>query len=317
MVHDYYMYVDDPPFVRDMLPGVRAVLQFFARHQKANGSLNVMPWWNYVDWTVEWRSGVPPRDADGSSAPLDLQLLLAYDWAARLETDLGSKAMAAEYAAAAAKLRQAIRPLYWDEGRRLFADTPSRKQFSQHANVLAVLAGVSTSEEARDLVRRVLEDASLVQCSYYFRHYVHTAVNVVGDGDRYLGLLGEWESMLSRGLTTFAERYERPGDPSRSDCHAWSSSPNFEIFRTVLGIDTTAPGFGKVRVRPFLGAQDRVSGSIPHPKGEVAVALERTGTRLRVEVTLPAGVAGEFAWQGFQRALAPGTNVFTADAQAR
>jgi hypothetical protein len=317
MVHDYYMYVDDRAFVREMLPGVRAVLQFFGRHRKANGSLGLLPWWNYVDWTVEWRSGVPPREADGSSAPLDLQLLLAYDWAARLETDLGSKAMAAEYAAAAAQLRGTIRPLYWDEGRRLFADTPARKQFSQHANVLAVLAGVSTGTEAKDLVTRTLADSSLVQCSYYFRHYVHTALNVVGEGDRYLGLLGEWELMLSRGLTTFAERYERPGDPSRSDCHAWSSSPNFEIFRTVLGIDTAAPGFQKVRVRPFLGTLEQVSGSIPHPKGEVAVALERTGGALRVRVTLPPDVAGEFSWHGVQRDLVPGLNAFTVDAPAK
>ena len=168
MVHDYYMYVDDRAFVREMLPGVRAVLQFFARHQQANGSLGPLPWWNYVDWTAEWRSGVPPRDADGSSAPLDLQLLLAYDWAARLEADLGSKAMAAEYAAAAGQLRQAIRPRFWDQGRQLFADTPSRTQFSQHANVLAVLAGVATGDEARDLVTRVLADRSIVQCSVLF-----------------------------------------------------------------------------------------------------------------------------------------------------
>jgi hypothetical protein len=314
MVHDYYMYVDDPSFVREMLPGVRAVLQFFAARQRANGSLGPLPWWNYVDWTTEWRSGVPPRDADGSSAPLDLQLLLAYDWAARLEADLGSKATAAEYNAAAARLRQAVRPLYWDEVRRLFADTPAQQQFSQHTNVLAVLAGVSAGDEARGLVTRILADTSIVQCSYYFRHYVHSAVNMVGEGDRYLGLLGEWESMLSRGLTTFAERYEQPGNPSRSDCHAWSSSPNFEVFRTVLGVDTAAPGFQRVRVRPFLGALERVSGSIPHPKGEIAVTLERAGTGLRADITLPAGVTGNFSWSGVQRPLRSGPNAFTVEA---
>jgi hypothetical protein len=140
---------------------------------------------------------------------------------------------------------------------------------------------------------------------------------MVGEGDRYLGLLGDWESMLSRGLTTFAERYEQPGNPSRSDCHAWSSSPNFEIFRTVLGIDTAAPGFQRVRIRPFLGPLERVSGSIPHPKGEVSVTLERAGTRLRAEVTLPAGVTGDFAWRGAQHPLTAGSNVFTVDASAK
>ena len=137
---------------------------------------------------------------------------------------------------------------------------------------------------------------------------------MVGEGDRYLGLLGEWESMLTRGLTTFAERYEEPGNPSRSDCHAWSSSPNFEIFRTVLGIDTAAPGFARVRIRPFPGKLERVSGSIPHPKGEVSVTLVRAGSGLRADITLPAGVSGEFSWKGIQRPLAPGANAFIVDA---
>ena len=209
------------------------------------------------------------------------------------------------------------RPLYWNGGRRLFADTPAQTTYSQHTNVLAVLAGVVTGDEARTLVTRILADTSLVKCSYYFRHYVHSAVNVVGEGDRYLGLLGDWESMLSRGLTTFAERYEQPGNPSRSDCHAWSSSPNFEIFRTVLGIDAAAPGFRRVRVRPFLGTLDRVAGSIPHPNGEVSVRLERSGSTLRAEITLPPGVTGDFDWRGARRALAPGANAFTVQAAAK
>jgi hypothetical protein len=62
MVHDYWMYVDDPQFVREMLPGVRAVLGFFSRYQKPDGRLNKMPWWNYVDWVPQskWPSSAGP-----------------------------------------------------------------------------------------------------------------------------------------------------------------------------------------------------------------------------------------------------------------
>lgn len=77
MVHDYWWYRDDLAFVKQMLPGVRAVLSFFNAHQQANGLLGKLPWWNYVDWTPQWQSGVPPRDANGSSTPQGLQLLLA------------------------------------------------------------------------------------------------------------------------------------------------------------------------------------------------------------------------------------------------
>ena len=106
MVHDYWMYVDDIDFVKEMLPGVRSVLAFYARYQKANGSLNRMPWWNFVDWVKQWPNGEPPADADGSSAAaLDLQLLLAYQWAVDLESAFGSRALADEYKAAAEKLK--------------------------------------------------------------------------------------------------------------------------------------------------------------------------------------------------------------------
>jgi alpha-L-rhamnosidase len=304
MLHDYWMYQDDPVFVRGMLPGARAVLSFFAARQKANGSLGRVPWWNFVDWTKEWNGGVPPALADGSSAPLDLQLLLAYGWAAEMEDAMGSPALAAEDRAAADKLRASVRQLYWDAGRKLFADTPDKRAFSQQANALAVLAGVTEGAEARELIERVAADNSLVQCSIYFRHYLHSALNKAGAGDRYLDMLGTWRTMLDRGLTTWAET----ADPTRSDCHAWGASPNYELFRTVLGIDTAAPGFRRVLVRPFLGKLTQVSGAIPHPNGEIAVSLTLRAGKLEARVSLPAGVDGRFEWHGQSRDLHPGQN---------
>ena len=304
MVHDYWWYQDDPEFVREMLPGVRAVLGFFAWHEKSNGSLRQMPWWNYVDWAWRQNGGVPPMADDGSSAVIDFQHLLALDWAADLEEALGSKRQAAEFREEAATLRSTVRQIYWDSSRQLFADTPAKKEFSQQANSLAVLAQAIKGDDARRLVNRVLSDSSLTQSTYYFRHYLHSAVNQVGEGDRYLDLLGEWDKMLALGLTTWAETPE----PSRSDCHAWSSSPNFEVFRTVLGIDSAAPGFNRVSIHPQLGKLTQASGSIPHPKGEIAVSLKLVGGKLNAEVRLPKDVEGEFIWHGKRRPLRSGLN---------
>jgi hypothetical protein len=303
MLHDYWRYQDDPGFVGERLGGVRAVLGFFARHQRPDGSLGPLPWWNFVDWAWQPR-GVPPAGEDGSSAPLDLQLLLALDWAADLEEALGSPARAAESRRLSAALRASVERRYWDAARGMFADTPARTDFSQHSNALAVLARVIEGAAARALVQRVLADGSLTPCTFYFRHYLHAAVSRVGEGDRYLDLLGDWDAMLAHGLTTWAEQPE----PTRSDCHAWSASPNVELFRTVLGIDSAAPGFGRVAIRPHPGALTRVSGAIPHPRGEVAVSLVREGDGLRADVRLPSGVEGEFAWRGVTRPLSPGRN---------
>jgi alpha-L-rhamnosidase len=323
MVHDYWRYRDDPEFVRGRLPGVRAVLSFFAAHERPSGSLGPVPWWNFVDWTPHWPSGVPrgrwaslpswsqppagasADDLSSASSSLDLQLLLAYDWAADLEETLGSKDLARQHRASAERLRATVRSLYWDPAKQLFADTPARTAFSQQANALAIIARVTTGAEARRVMDRVLSDGSLVQASVYFRYYVNVALREVGEGDRYLDQLGPWRSMLDQGLTTWAEI----ADPAtRSDCHAWGASPNVELFRTVLGIDSAAPGFARVAIRPSLGKLTRVSGAIPHPRGEIAVSLSLDGVKLTAEVDLPRGVEGEFVWRGESRPLAAGKN---------
>jgi hypothetical protein len=307
MLHDYWMHVEDAPFVREMLPGVRAVLAFFERHQQPAGSLARLPWWNYLDWVADWPRGLPPQDPDGSSAGYDLQLLLAYQWADEMESALGHGEFAPVYRAAAKKLRGMLRGKYWDARRGLFSDTAKHDTFSQQANSLAVLAGVTEGAEARQVIEKTLEEPGLAPASIYFRYYLHRAAVKAGLGDRYLEFLDLWREQLALGVTTWPER---TGFRVRSDCHAWGSSPNIEVFRTVLGVEPAAPGFARVEIRPHLGKLSRASGSIPHPKGEVKVSLRRESGRSVAEIELPAGVSGEFHWQGRQETLRSGRSEF-------
>jgi hypothetical protein len=307
MVHDYWWYVDDPAFVRRMIPGVRSVLSFFEGYQKQNGSLKPLPWWRYFDWVPEWPNGDAPQEADGGAALFDLLLLMAYRWAADLENGLGLKPLGAVYSDRERQLRQTAQALYWDPKRELYADTPAKQKFSQHTNTLAVLADVITGPVARALMLRTLTAPGLAQAALYFKFYVHRALTHVGEGDRYLTMLGDWRQMLGQGLTTFAERMDLPNNPSRSDCHAWSASPNIELLRTVLGIDSAAPAFARVAIRPHLNELSFVEGAVPHPKGLIEARIESGGA---VSVMLPAGVSGNFGWRGTTRELAPGANRF-------
>jgi hypothetical protein len=108
-------------------------------------------------------------------------------------------------------------------------------------------------------------------------------------------------------LTTWAEQE----DPTRSDCHAWGASPNYELFRTVLGIDSAAPGFRRVVIQPFLGKLTHAEGAIPHPKGEIRVKLALEGSKLDADVALPEGTTGEFVWKGARKELTAGGNHVT------
>ncbi|MGH2564531.1 MAG: alpha-rhamnosidase, partial [Ginsengibacter sp.] len=253
MLNDYWMYRDDPNFVKQFLPGERHVLQFFNKYQQSDGSLKNAPYWEFTDWAEGkgWESGMPPFGSDGSSAALDLQLLWAYQIAARLEDSLGMKAFANEYAKRAALLTETIKRKYWDNKKHLFADTKEKEYFSQHTNTLAILTNVIQGEKAKQLAEKMISDTSLTQATIYFQYYLNQALRKTGFGNLYLDRLQIWKDNLANGLTTWAEISDI--NAARSDCHAWGASPNIEFFRIVLGIDTDAPGFNKIRIEPHLG----------------------------------------------------------------
>ena len=305
MVHDYWMYVDDPQFVKEMMPGVRAVLGFYAQFQEETGSLRKMPWWNFVDWVKQWPGGVPPANADGaSSAALDLQLLLAYNWAADLEKAMGSRALADEYAKTAQLSKNTVAGADWDQKAGLFADQPEHRTYSQQVNTLAVLAHIVPEAQGRAVVEKMIAEHQLAQSSIYFRAYTNAVLREVGLGDKYVDMLGPWREMLNEGLTTWAEWN---GPDTRSDCHAWGASPNFELLRTVAGIESMAPGFKRVRIAPNPGHFEKISARMPHPRGMIEVHLVHD-RKLTADVDLPDGTDGEFDWAGEQRQLHSGHN---------
>ncbi len=290
MVHDFWWYVPEPDFVREMLPGVRSVLGFYAQFFREDGLLRSMPYWNYVDWVPAWRNGTPPSSEGLMPAAIHLQLLHALQAAADLEAALGDPIRAAEARTQSLRLAEHIRGRFWNSGRKLFSEDLEGRHYSQHANALAVLAGlIEEPEDARGLMERVAAapENELYPCSVYFRFYLDRAMAKAGLGDQYLDRLGTWQFMLKEGLTTWAE-IDRP--ETRSDCHAWGASPNIEFLRTVLGVDSAAPGFSKVSVRPHLGPLKRAGGAVPHPKGMIVVEVERTEKGYSIKAQAPPGV---------------------------
>ena len=295
MVNDYQLHRDDPAFVRTRLAGIRGILDWYGRRVDSTGMLGPMPYWNFVDWAERWTRGVPAGADDGHSATVSLLYAYALDRAALLETELGVPGMARSYRERADGLRRAVRARAWDARRRLFRDAPDSAAFSQQTNVLAILTDALPPAEQRALMERVLADSGLIPASYYFSWYVHEALRKVGLADRYIEQLAPWRTMLALGLTSAPEKPE----PTRSDSHAWSAHPNYGLLATVLGVRPASSGFRTVSIAPALGPLQRASGRVPHPRGDIDVALTRVGSSgLSADVTLPTGVSGRFEWRG-------------------
>ena len=311
MLHDYWMYRNDPAFVKSKLPGVRQVLWFFSKYQQGDGSLKNLPYWNFTDWcgTKGWNDGVAPIGKDGSSAALDLQLLWAYQLAAELEKNLGMHEYAQQYDSAATTLKKTIRNKYWDTAKKLFADTPERDVFSQHTNSLAILTGIASGIESNALAKKIIQDTILTQATIYFKFYVYQALTKAGLGDGYLDWLDVWKKNMGMGMTTWAEISDI--NNARSDCHAWGASPNIELYRIVLGIDTGSPGFKTVKITPHLGMLTRAGGMIPHPNGNISVDYEKTNGELKVSTMLPPNTPGYLFWKDKRYPLHPGKNILS------
>jgi len=302
IIYDYWMHRDDNAFVAQQLPYVRLILDFYEQRLRDDASLSYIPYWFFTDWSFP--NGEPPRTPEGQSSVQDLHFIMGLQLAGEMERKLGMPAFADKYEQIAARMKAGFKAKYWDDSRKLFADTPGKTSYSQHANILAILTNVAEGQEASDLMARILQDKDLTPATIYFSYYLNRALDKTGMGNSYLNTLNIWRTQLANGLTTWAET----SDPyPRSDCHAWGASPNIELYRIVLGIHSASPGFQKVLIAPNLGKLHSASGCIPHPKGDICVNYQVDAKgNLKAEITLPKGVDGKFVWNGKEKNLHEG-----------
>ncbi|MDR1402240.1 MAG: alpha-L-rhamnosidase N-terminal domain-containing protein [Tannerellaceae bacterium] len=303
MGHDFWMYRGEEAYLKTLLPAFRGVLSWYEQWLKPDFSLGFVPHWFFADWSAGFPNGEPIREKDGNSSFQDLLYILALEAAADMEEAFGTATVAAHYRNTASDIRSTIHAKYWDDSRKLFADTHDHRNYSQHVNALAILAGMVEGEAAAEVMNCALSDKDLNQATIYFRYYLHQALHKAGLGDLLLNNLQIWRDQMALGLTTWAEMPE----PSRSDCHAWGASPNIEFYRILLGIDSYAPGFNKIKIAPSLGKLKEVSGAMPHPLGIITAeyAVDNKG-KLTANLILPPGTSGTFIWKGKEYPLKEG-----------
>jgi len=309
MVRDFWWHRRDDNFVKRQLPTIEGVLAWHEARLAPNNLNGRLEWWNFVDWCWPWneaeRIGGVPDGAKTGSSILSLQFAATLQQAADLMQHYGFAEKALHYRQLSTKICTAVRQLCWDSQRGLLADTPAKKSFSQHANIWGVLTDAIPVVGQRAVLQKIMTEKDLTAATFYFRFYLFEALQKAGMGDQFLPQLDPWRGMLDIGLTTFAEQPE----PTRSDCHAWSASPNYELLSLVCGIRPASPGFATVRIVPSLGDLEQVEGKMPHPAGEISVSFQRKKEQVTGFVALPTGVSGVFVWQGKERALRSGRNV--------
>src|ERR1017187_6360035 len=312
MVHDYWFYRPDPELARTSLTGTRAVLNWYARYEQPDGLLKELPEWSFVDWVSS--GAIPTYSANGESCTTTLEYLGALGEAADLEKALGDPLLAAGYQARATHVRKGLSDKCWSAPRGLIADNPDLTNFNQQANILAVLYDVVPKARQQEVLRKMLTiepgtaPDGVLSASYYFRFYLARAMEHAGLADEYLRSLDPWRKLLPLHFSTWPEV---PGN-SRSDSHAWSAHPIYDLLTLVAGIEPASPGFVTVRIAPHLGTLPSLTATYPHPEGDIKVEYHRAGAGLDASITLPAKLTGSFVFNGKSWPLKPGSNHIAA-----
>ncbi len=300
MIHDYHMYRDDPEFAKQFLPGVKSVLAWFEKRVDKTGMLTGLEWWNFTDWTIDYQNGIPIGADDGYSANVSLQFVKSLEHAVALFEFYGMKYETDKYAALSKRIKESVIRNCYDVEKGLIAETPDKKQFSQHTNIFAILTDTYKKDNQSMVMRQVLNDTSLIQSTIYFKFYLFRALQKSGHGNKYLDLLQPWKTMIDNGMTTFGETDINP----RSECHAWSASPCFDFLHTVAGIYPAAAGFKSVVIAPNFGYLNAINVEMPHPKGVIKVRLKKSKNgKISGEIVLPQNIAGTFIFDNQKIAL--------------
>ncbi|MCI2229841.1 alpha-L-rhamnosidase N-terminal domain-containing protein [Polaribacter sp. MSW13] len=309
MIYDYFMYRNDPEFLRQFIPGIKSVIDWFAIRVDKTGMLTNLKWWNFTDWTIDFPSGIPQGADDGYSANIALQFVKTLENAQAVFSYFDLEYEVKNYQTLSNKIKKAVLEKCFDAKKGLIAETPDKTEFSQHTNILGILTDTFKVNVQEEVMHKILGDDTLFQATIYFKFYLFRALQKVGLGDKYFDLLDSWKGMIDNGMTTYGETDINP----RSECHAWSSSPNFDYLHTVAGIYPREHSFKSVIIAPNLGKLNRLKAEFPHPQGMIKVNYVKKEDSIEAEILLPEGLKGEFQWKGKSKVLSAGKQKFSVN----
>lgn len=229
MLEDYVNFTGDLAYVRPYIPTAERIVETFLQKRCDSGLLAPQGYWDYFDWTPQWAAGnivnTPTAVLDGESALQNLFFVYAVQSLIRLLPRFGRAGLAKQYEAECNALLQLVEQLCFVPEKGLYKEGPRTVEYTQHAQIFAVLTGLATGSRARSVMEKALYDKSLIPCSFMQKFYLFRALEQAGMSQQPEEAWADWQAFIELHCTTFPET---PFDP-RSDCHAWAALPLYEF----------------------------------------------------------------------------------------
>lgn len=302
MLWEYFWQTGELREVRKYFPDMDRILDYYDRKIGEDGLVGRLGYWEFVDWQEAWaeNGGMPTALLHGPSTIINLMYTCALECAAKLNETAGRTGMAEEYKKRREAVLQEIQARCWDEERGMYREGPSFAQYTCHAQAWAVLNELPDTETAKKVLRNAARGADVLKCSFSTSYEWFRACEQAGIYGDTKPELERWIELPALGCTCCPET---PGN-TRSDCHAWSALPMYELIYTMAGIRAGELGWRSVRIEPHPEGLANLEGQAVTPKGNVEFVYRRKENVAdgnggwNYHIVLPNGLDGEFIDEG-------------------
>ncbi len=322
-----YLVRGDLEFSHRHRERIHDTLKFFMSLQDERGFVSghdAEPYGFFPDWSATETTG---PDSHGIPAYAQMLLMRAFEIGAAFAHRWREADAESIYSSIAAKLRSTIRKSFWSDSDSAYIngftrDGKSDGRITSFAQVNAILFDLSSPQEWGHLFDRVLDNPSGRAANWSISQvWELLAYAKAGRIGSLLGRLRSiWGGILNQGYTRFWEDIRPADDANRqlalygrpfanSLCHVWAgAAPVLALMRGLLGVWPTEAGYTQCDVRPQLAQLERVTGTVPTPRGGISIELERakTGT-LVLPAETSANLIGYVDESAKTRLTGPGT----------
>lgn len=301
MLAEYYRQTGDKKLIREYRTDVDIILAYYERRIGEDGLLGRLGYWEFVDWQEAWKetAGMPTALQFGPSTIINLMYGYALLSAAEIYEATDRPETAAEYRSRQKQIAEKIQKSCWDQEAGLYREGPELRQFSQHAQSWAVLNGLTDRSESKELMKRAMfggEPAPgcepIIPCSFSTAYEFYRAMEIAGIYEDTESNMMRWAALPAQGCTTCPEEPEN----GRSECHAWSALPLYEMIRVMAGIRNTTIGWQTITVKPHLEYLPDLRGEAVTPHGKIKFNYTRNQNDWQYVIELPENISGQFIY---------------------
>lgn len=311
MLWEYFQQTGDVETIRLCRGDVDRILDYYDGKIGADGLVGRLGYWEFVDWQSDWNdtSGMPRAAKHGPSTIINLMYAYALSCGGLLLAATGRSALAEEYHSRRAAILQNVQKLCWDDKKKMYREGPAFPQFTRHAQAWAVLNRMTGAAGARELLSRAIADKDCLTCSFSTSFEWFRALEYAQLFEQMRLDLDEWIALLDLNCTTCPET---PTD-ARSDCHAWSALPMYELIRTVAGVSRPDLTNRSLRIAPHLMDLPDLAGTAATPFGPVRFHYQRREDgKWQYELHIPPNTACTFVYpNGRETPLSGADHVLT------